>query len=81
MPKFQFERSSAKGKQALMTKTNSEDRFAANQTATVLWRKQRSGSPGAVGKRKRPRVEERSTFGCGCGRDNGDAESALPKRS
>src|SRR5207237_10192093 len=83
MPKFQFERSSGKGKtKHLMTKTNSEDRFAANQTADCLVGvRQRLRISGAVGKKNALRVEREHFLSCGCGRDNGDAESALPQRS
>src|SRR2546423_15505631 len=83
MPKFHFERSSAKGKtKHLMTKTNSEDRFAANQTADrLVGVRQRLRISGAVGKKNALRVEREHFFGCGCGRDNGDDESSLPNRS
>src|SRR5207253_3970301 len=83
MPKFQFERPSAKGKtEHLMTKTNSEDRFAANQTADCLVGvRQRLWISGPVGKKNPLRVEREHFFGCGCGRDDSDAESALAKRS
>src|SRR5437879_13111168 len=83
MPKFQFERSSAKGKtNHLMTKTNSEDRFAANQTADrVVGVRPRLRSTGAVGKTNALRVERERFFRCGCGGDNGDAESSWPQRS
>src|SRR6266704_2661479 len=83
MPKFQFEGPPAKGKtEHLMTKTNSEDRFATHQATDRLVRiRQRFRITGAVGKKNAIRTEREHFFGCGCGRDNGDAESALPKRS
>ena len=83
MPKFQFERSSAKGKtEHLMTKTNSEDRFATDQTADRrVGVRQRLGISGAIGEKNALRVEREHFFSCGCGRDNGNAESALSKRS
>src|SRR5207253_3226670 len=83
MPKFQFERSPAKGKtEHLMTKTNSEDRFATNQTADCLVGiRQCFRISGAIGEKNALWVERKHFFGGGCGRDNGDAESALPQRS
>src|SRR6267378_6929108 len=83
MPKFQFERSPAKGKtEHLMTKTNCEDRLATNQTADCLVGvRQCFRISRAVGQKNAIRVKCEHFFGCGCGRDNGNAESALPERS
>src|SRR6266516_6517295 len=83
MPEFKFEGPPAKSKtEHLMTKTNSEDRFEAHQIADRLVRiRQRFRISGAVGKKNAIRVECEHFFGRGCGRDNADAESALPERS
>src|SRR5205085_7896292 len=83
MSKFQFEGPAPKGKtEHLMTETNSEDRFATNQTANRLVRiRQRFRITGAIGEKNAFRVKREHFFGCGCGWDNGNAESALPERS
>src|SRR5207302_7943379 len=83
MPKFQFEGSPAKSEtEHLMTETNSENRFATNQTADrLVGIRRRFRIAGAVGKKNALRVEREHFFGCGCGRDNRDAETALPQRT
>jgi len=65
MPKFQFERSSAIGKaEHLMTETNSEDRFATNQTADCLVGvRQCFRISGAIGEKNALRVEREHFFG------------------
>src|SRR6059058_3950412 len=83
MPKFQFEGPPAKGKtEHLMTKANSEDRFATHQIADrFVGIRQRFRITRAVRQKNAIRIEREHLFGCGCGRENGDTESALPERS
>src|SRR5260370_32363354 len=79
MPKFQFERSSAKGKtKHLMTKTNSEDRFAANQTADrLVGVRQRLRISGAVGKKNALRRARQQLLAYWFVPDHGGAETPL----
>src|SRR5207237_10768143 len=80
MPKFQCEGPPAKGKtEHLMTKTNSEDRFASHQSAHRLVSiRQRFRITRAVGKKNAFGIKREHFFSGGCCRDNADAESALP---
>src|SRR5437899_12207964 len=77
MPKFQFERSPARGKtEHLMTKTNSEDRFATNQTADCLVGiRQRVRISGAPGERNALWVERKHFFGARAGPVTADADA------
>src|SRR5438046_1543092 len=83
MPKFQFEGPPAKGKtEHLMTKANSEDRFATHQIADrLVGIRQRLRITRAVRQKNAIRIEREHLFGCGCGRESGDAESELQERS
>src|SRR5205814_7014196 len=83
MPKFQFEGPPAKGKtEHLMTKANSEDRFATHQIADrLVGIRQRFRITRAVRQKNAIRSEREHLFGCGCGREHGERGSALRGRS